>query len=449
MRVINAYRFRIYPTPEQEKELFRTIGCTRKMYNLVLSTYEDIYDAYTNEDISKDMYQALKKSINPSIYKEEYPYLSEVDSTALKYAKKHCDQAYNNFFKGTAEFPKHKKRSTATWSYTTCRASKNARNVRLGKHGRLVLPKITGTIKTVVTRNPVGTLVAATITKERTNTWFVSLQYEHHTASPIHPATLDALSSPVGIDMGIMHIATTSDGETLENPKYAKQARQRIAKLDRQLARKRTQAQQDGKHLSECKNYQKTKVKRAKAYAKARNQRQDTLHKYTTQLVKTHDFITVEDLSAHNLMHNHHLAFAVADVSWGTFRTMLQCKMERKGGILQVIDRYSPSPQLCSRWGRKTGPQGYEGLHVREWECPDCGALHDRDVNAATNILTRGLTEFYAAGTAVEVTHPQPQPSQPPAIISADSILGKDMGAGNDSVRYLPQNLLPQPTQDR
>lgn len=396
MKIVNSYRFRIYPTPEQEEVLLRTIGCARKTYNLTLDFYQGLHDSLQSNHIDKQEYSQQKKKFNPGKLRKDYPYLAEVDSTALKYAKKHCDAAYSNFFKGNAKFPTFKKKSKVKLSYTTCRASKSSNNLRLEKKGRLVLPRVPGKIRTVVHRNPKGVLVSATITKERSGRWFVSLGYEQHI--PNHKVSID-MSHSVGIDMGIKDLAILSDGTVFPNMKYAYHAQKKLARLDRKLSRQREHAKKNGIPYDDCSNYQKTRVQRAKVYKKIKNKREDYLHKVTSTIVKTHDFIAVESLSSTNLMKNHHLAYAISDVSWNTFATMLQYKCDKYHSIIQFIDRFYASTQLCSQCGEKCGPSGMEELHIREWTCCYCGTHHNRDINAAQNILHQGIETYLSENT--------------------------------------------------
>lgn len=396
MKLVNSYRFRIYPTPEQEETLFKTIGCARKTYNLTLDFYQNLYSSLKDDAISKEDYRRTKKRLNPSIFKSEHPYLAEVDSTALKYAKKNCDNAYRNFFDGRSQFPRFKKRSTSRWSYTTCRAGKGAKNLRLERGGWLVLPKVPGRIKISVHRNPKGVLVSATVTRERSGRWFVSLRYEQHTPNPVKDI---GVNNPIGLDMGIKGLAVTSDGETLPNLRHSYREKKRLSRIDRKLSRQRERAKKEGMQLSECANYQKTKQKRARLYEKVKNRREDYLHKVTSSIVKNHDFVAVESLSSTNLMKNHNLAYAISDASWNTFSTFLKYKGEKYGCVIQHIDRFYASTQLCSTCGEKTGPCGVDELNVREWACSCCGTCHHRDKNAAINILTQGLTEYLSATT--------------------------------------------------
>ena len=315
MKQIMSYKFRIYPTQEQEEQLFKTIGCSRLMYNLFLDSYNKLYADYKSGVLTEKDYKEAKKRLLVSTFKkdENYSFLGEVDSIALGYSYRHITQAFSNAFTGRANFPKFKSRSKSKWSYTTCRASKNAKNLRLEKGGWLVLPKIPGRVKTSVSRNPKGVLVSATITKNRSGKWFVSLRYEQHVEAPVVIDSLGCMANPIGLDLGVKDLAITSDGDVFENPKHARKAKKKLARIDRSLSRKREQAKKDGRKLEDCKNYQKCKIKRARAHEKVKNQREDGLHKATSTLIKNHDFVAVEDLTASNLMKNHKLAFALGD----------------------------------------------------------------------------------------------------------------------------------------
>lgn len=401
MKQINSYKFRIYPTKKQEEELFRTIGCARLVYNLSLDSLNNLYTDYKNGTITEKEYKKAKKELTASTFRgnKKYDFLKDVDSTALKYGYKHVKQSFNNFYEGRASKPKFKSKNKNKWSYTTCRASRTARNLRLEKGGWLILPKISDRVKIRLSKNPKGKLVSTTITKTRSGKWFASMQYEQNTQIPIHEKTISQIKNPVGIDMGIKDLVVTSTGVIFENFKYAYKSQKKIAKLDKSLSRKKEQAKKDGRKLEDCKNYQKCKLKRARAHEKVVNQREDMLHKVTTSLVNNHDFIAVEDLSAKNLMKNSNLAYAITDVSWGSLFVKLTYKAERAGVNVVTVDRFFPSTQLCSFCGEKSGPRGIKNLSVREWKCSSCGMLHDRDVNASINILNKGLEDFLTAGT--------------------------------------------------
>ena len=401
MKYINSYKFRIYPTSEQENQLFKTIGCARLTYNLLLDSYNKLYADYKNGVLTEKEYKKARKSLYVSTFKnnENYSFLKEVDSIALGYSYRNINRAFGNAFNGRANFPKFKSKNKNTWSYTTCRASRNAKNLRLEKGGWLVLPKVPGRVKTVVTKNPKGVLVSATSTKNRSGKWFVALQYEQHLKAPVVIDNIGNMANPVGIDMGLKDLAINSEGEVFRNPKHARKAKAKLDRIDRSLSRKREQAKKDGKELSECKNYQKCKVKRARAYEKVKNQREDSLHKATAALIKNHDFVAVENLSASNLVKNHNLAFSISDVGWYSFLVKLKYKAARSGKTVQVIDRFYASTQLCSECNEKTGPRGLSQLNARKWTCSNCNSVHDRDVNAARNILAKGIDDFLTVGT--------------------------------------------------
>ena len=372
------------------------------MYNLFLDSYNKLYADYKNGILTEKGYKEARKSLFVSTFKkdENYSFLGEVDSLSLNYAQKRIKQAFNSAFSGRANFPNFKSKSKSKWSYTTCRSSRNAKNLRLEKGGWLVLPKIPGRVKTSVSRNPKGALVSATITKTRSGKWFVSLSYEQHIEAPVFIDNLGCMANPIGLDMGVKDLAITSDGEVFENPKHAYKAKKKLARVDRSLSRKREQAKKDGRKLEDCKNYQKCKIKRTRAHEKVKNQREDGLHKVTSTLIKNHDFVAVENLAASNLMKNRKLSFALGDVSWHSFLVKLKYKAERNGKTIQVIDRFYASTQLCSECNEKSGPRGFPQLNVREWTCSNCGTTHDRDVNAAKNILSKGVKDFLTAGTA-------------------------------------------------
>lgn len=408
MKITESHKFRIYPTQEQEEVLFRTIGCVRSTWNQLVATWNEINTSLAKEEIGKDQAKTLYKSNKYTAIKnqEEFAYLNEVDSTALKYTQKHFNRACSDYAKGEKGKPDFKSRNHSKHSYTTCRAGKNSTNVQLTKHG-LKLPKIPGHIKTVVSRNPKGNLVSVTITKEKSGKWFASLQYEVNVKDPlpVFASSLEEIKNPGSADLGIASLLTDLVGEIVENIRVGKKNQKKLARMDRELSRKREQAKKDKKNLSDAKNYQKQKLKRARLHEKIKNTRLDHLHKVTTSLVKTHDFIGVESLNVQGMMQNHSLAFALADVSLGEFLTLLSYKCKKNGVVLQEIGQFESSTQQCSECLEITGPKGLKNLNVREWTCSACHAHHDRDVNAARNILRLALIAFIidnADGTSVE-----------------------------------------------
>lgn len=403
MKIPESYKFRIYPTQEQAEVLFRTIGCVRSTWNGLVSEWNKINTKVAKGEIDKDVAKSLYE-VNTSValkQQEEYSYLKEVDSIALKYAQKHFRQACLDYAKGDKGKPVFKSKNSSKHSYTTCRAGKKIHNVQLTSKG-LKLPKIPGLVKVAVSRNPRGNLVSVTITREPSGKWFASLQYEVNVKTPVlmPPSSLEEIHNPSSADVGVKNLATLFTGELIENVRVGYRYKKKIAKLDRIVSRRREQAIKDGRKLSESKNYQKAKQQRARAYEKVKNVRKDHLHKVTSHLAETYDFIGVESLNVQGMMKNHHLAFALADASLGEFLTMLKYKCERNGVFLQEIDQFAPSTQQCSECLEITGPKGLNNLGVREWECYKCGTFHDRDINAACNILRLALVQFLLSSSA-------------------------------------------------
>lgn len=383
----NSYKFRIYPTPDQEEQLFKTIGCARKVYNELLKQRNALYAQRKSELLNEEDYRLAVKKVQYSSLKNELPYLKEVDSLALANAKRNLDTAYKRFYKGESNLPTFKKKDKSNWSYTTNVVNGN---LFLSKNG-LKLPKLKGLVKIVNHRNTKGTLKSVTVSKNRDNTWYVSLRYAQKVEVPIYPSTLGEIINPVGGDLGLKELLILSTGELIENLRLSYKYKEKLAKEQRILSRRREQAKKSNRKLSESANYQKQRIKVAKIHSKIKRCREDYLHKVSHFVVKHHDFISLETLSSKNLSKNHKLAFAIQDVSWDKFTTFLEYKMIDKNGFIVYIDRFYPSTQLCSSCGEKDGPRGLSNLNVRSWVCSSCGSEHDRDINAAKNILDEGL----------------------------------------------------------
>ena len=388
----NCYEFRIYPTAEQEHQLYKTVGCARKVYNELLSRRQENYELYNKGEITKEELKSKDKAIQYSVLKKDFPFLKDVDSLALAHSKKNLDMAFKNFFEGRSKYPTFKKKNSSQWSYTTCVASKGVTNLRLTKDG-LKVPKIKGLIKIVVHRNPKGILKSATIRKDKDHRWFVSLKFEQKVSKPVFLDKVDlSQKHDYGAgDLGIKDLITLSNGMVFGNPHFSREDSEALAKAQKVMNRRKEQAIKDGKKLSEAKNYQKAKKKVARIHSKTARKRKDYLHKVTSFLSELFQVFVLEDLSAENMAKNHKLAFSVYDVSWDKFTTFLEYKMHRKGGTVVYVDRFFSSTQICSHCKSKTGPKGVENLHVRQWTCVNCGTSHNRDENAAKNILDEGL----------------------------------------------------------
>ncbi|MBB6346877.1 putative transposase [Nonomuraea muscovyensis] len=360
-----AYKYRFYPTSEQASELARTFGCVRFVYNKAL---EERTRAYTLEGKrvsyveSSAMLTAWKRS-------GEFDFLSEVSSVPLQQALRHLQAGFANFFAKRAKYPtfKSKKKSKASAEYT--------RSAFRWRDGRLTLAKMDTPLDIVWSRPlPEGAEPSTvTVSRDAAGRWFVSLLVEEK-ISPLAP-----VEQSVGVDAGITALATLSTGEKIVNPGHERRDRRKLAKAQGALARK-----EKGSN-----NRAKARLRVAKVYARITDRRRDHLHKVTTRLVRENQVIAVEDLTVRNMVKNHSLARAISDASWGELRSMLEYKAQWYGRTLVAVDRWFPSSKLCSACGalREKMP-----LNVREWECP-CGAVHDRDVNAAENVLAAGLAE--------------------------------------------------------
>lgn len=362
-----SYKFRLKPTAEQKTYFAKTFGCTRAIWNMML--YDKI--AY---------YEETGKALTttPAQYKDDKPWLKEVDSLALANAQVNLNRAYKDFFNQNKGFPNFKKKSHKQ-SYTT---NNNQRYGTIAvQDGKVKLPKI-GWVDIIDHRPISGKIKSATITMTTTGKYYISILCE--TIIPPLPQT----GSSVGIDLGLENFAILSTGEKVGNQHYFEKSAKKLAKEQRKLSRIRKLAEEANRDLSECKNYQKQRRKVAKIHEKVANQRRDFLHKLSTSIIKNHDKICIETLSSKILMKNRRLAKAISDVSWSEFVRLLQYKADWYDKTVIKISRWYPSSQLCSSCGHNSGKKP---LHIREWTCPECHVHHDRDINASINILNEGL----------------------------------------------------------
>nr|WP_030922341.1 RNA-guided endonuclease TnpB family protein [Streptosporangium amethystogenes] len=368
-----AFKFRFYPTPEQAEELARTFGCVRLVYN---RTLEERHRAYTLEGRSVS-YVESSAALTAWKRTDELAFLNEVSAVPLQQALRHLQAAFANFFAKRARYPafKSRKKSRASAEYT--------RSAFTYQGGRLTLAKMDGPLNIVWSRPlPEGAEPSTvTVSKDAAGRWFVSILCQD-TIRPLNPT-----GEAVGIDAGITALVTLSrpirgmtdaDGKVV-NPRHERADRRKLARAQRALARKEKGSA----------NRRKAKLKVARVYARIADRRRNFLHKLTTSIVRENQTVAIEDLTVRNLVKNHSLARAVSDASWREMRTMLEYKAQWYGRELLVVDRWFPSSKLCSTCG--TIAQSMP-LGVREWECA-CGAVHDRDVNAAKNILAAGLAE--------------------------------------------------------
>jgi len=360
--MFKAFKYRLYPTTSQAEKINQNIGCARFVYNQLLDDRIKVYKETKQK--SKKTYCDLKK---------EYIFLKDADSRALLHARENLDAAYDKFFKEPSTgFPNFKSKHKCRWSYTT---DNNNDSVRFdGK--RLKLPKV-GYIKVIEHRLHEGRIVSATISHERSGEYYASVLCETE-----QPELLPVSEKIIGIDLGLHDFIVCSDGKRVKAPKYFRKSEQILAKKQRAFSR--TQNGSNG--------HEKARLKVAKCHQKIKNQRNDFLQKLSTKLIRENQVICLEDLSVKGMEKNHKLAKSVTDASFAKFVSMLEYKAEWYGRKVIKIARFHPSTQLCSSCGYKNESiGGLKGLKKREWICPSCGEVHDRDLNASINILNEGL----------------------------------------------------------
>ncbi|MFF4825538.1 RNA-guided endonuclease InsQ/TnpB family protein [Streptomyces sp. NPDC001312] len=361
-----AFKYRFYPTDAQAAELSRTFGCVRKVYNMALAARTEAWtlrQERVNYNATSAMLTAWKKT-------EELAYLNEVSSVPLQQALRHLQAAFTHFFGKRAKYPRFKsrKRSRKSAEYTT--------SAFRFSDDRLTLAKMAEPLDIVWSRPlPAGAQPSTvTVSEDTAGRWFVSLLVEDPGLTP-----LPDNGSAVGVDVGLDHLLTLSTGQKITNPRHERRDRAQLAEAQRELSRK---APGDGA------NRAKARRKVARIHARITDRRRDHLHKITTRLVRDNQTIVVEDLTVRNLLKNGHLARAISDAAWREFRSMLEYKAAWYGRAVIAVDRWFPSSKLCSACGAL---QERMPLQVRTWTCDGCGASHDRDVNAANNLLAAGL----------------------------------------------------------
>mgnify|MGYP001219744802 CR=1 FL=1 len=379
--ILKGIKLRLYPNKKQTKQLWQMFGNSRFLWNQMLGMAKK---RYKNNPSSKfvDEY-GMNYLLKP--LKQEYPFLKLSDSKGLQIVNHNLAIAFKSLFRHQGGYPRFKSRKMSYQSY-----SGNSYCKILAKR-RMQLPKL-GSIKTSKTGQLRGTKIKQyTVSHDATGRYYITLQVEAEIQD------LPKTGKAVGIDVGVADLAILSNGTKYStfNAKWVeKQATLWQSKFDRRKNKAKVAVRQwNHNHkllkedLNDYRNWQRAKKIKARYQDKVSNKRKDYLQKLTTKLVKEYDVIVIEDLKIKNLMHNHHLAKSIANASWAKFRTMLEYKCQWYGKQLVTVSPRDTS-RNCSNCGFNSGPKP---LEIREWTCPKCGSHHDRDVNAAVNILNRGL----------------------------------------------------------
>ncbi len=396
IKVRTAYRCRAYPDQVQQQMLNRTFGCVRVVWNQTLAARHARWQA----DRTSTSYAQADAALTLMKKDPDLAFLNEVSSVPLQQALRHQHQAFTAFFARRARYPRFKSRRGR-------QSAHYARSAFTLRGGELRLAKTADPLRftwswpnaDVAVLDPTMVVVS----HEPDGRWYVTFTIDTHAPEPLEPA-----GHAVGVDLGVTDLAVTSDGEKITNPGHLARKARNLARYQRRLARCRKGSA----------NRAKAAAKVARAHRKVRHARQDYLHRASTRLVRENDVIVIEDLNVSGMIRNRHLARAISDCGWSEFRRQLQYKCERYGRDLVVIGRWYPSSKTCSACGYLLAGLS---LGTRQWTCPSCGARHDRDLNAAKNILAAGQA-VTACGAGVR--HPgtfrvRPAVKQEPRPVTA------------------------------
>ncbi len=361
--MLKAYKYRLYPNKVQRELLEKHFGCCRFIYNWGLDAKKK---AYKETGKSLPINDLIKKI--PEL-KKELEWLKEVNAQSLQSALRNLDSAYSKFFKKQGKFPRFKNKFSK-------QSFQCPQNVTVDFENNMInIPKIKG-IKIKLHRIFIGKIKTVTISKTKTDEYYASILIDNDEPLPIPVKPQKELS--IGVDVGIKSFAVLSNGEIVANPRYLIESEKRLKRAQRQLSRKKKGSA----------NRNKARMKVAKLHEEVANQRKDFQHKISKSLIDNYDAIVLEDLSIINMVKNHHLAKHITDVGWGTFRTFCEYKAIWYGKNVKIIGRFEPSSKMCNICGFINKNLT---LKDRIWTCQNCGTEHDRDINAAKNILNFGF----------------------------------------------------------
>ena len=360
-----AYKYRIYPNASQKEYFARVFGCVRFFYNKSLSDMNELYKS-----------KGIHKNITPASYKKEFEFLKEVDSLALCNAQLSRNSAFKAFFKKQNAFPKYKSKKNDQ-SYTT----NNQGSVKFSTNDRYIsIPKCSR-IRIKKHRDFYGEIKSITVSKTTDEKYYISLLVEEETES------INLMDNAIGLDLGIKDLIVDSNGNRYKNHKYLTKSQTKLAREQRKLS-----------HMVKgSNNRNKQRIKVARIHRHINNQRNDYLHKLSKKIIDENQIICIEDLKVKNMEQNHKLARSISDASWSRFVSMLIYKANWYGNVIVKVPSNYPSSQLCSCCHYKNPKT--KDLKVRKWTCPECGSVHDRDCNAAKNILSKGIEILTKDGT--------------------------------------------------
>ena len=361
-----AYKYRIYPNTEQKIFFAKCFGCVRFFYNKSLTDMNEIYKS-----------TGKFKNITPASYKEDYSFLKEVDSLALSNAQLNRNTAFKAFFSHRSGFPKFKSKRNDQ-SYTTNMVNGN---IKISNNDRYIsIPKCPR-IRIKKHRDFEGTIKSITVSMTTDNKYHISILVEEEN-KPLEPA-----NKMIGLDLGIKDLIVDSNGKKYKNHKYLTKSQNKLAREQRKLS----------KMVKGSNNRNKQRIKVARLYKKINNQRNDYLHKLSKSIIDENQVICIEDLKVKDMMSDSKIARNISDVSWSRLVSMLLYKANWYGRKVIKVPSTYPSSQLCSSCGYKNSIT--KDLAIRKWTCPECGSIHDRDINAARNILSKGIEMLTKDGT--------------------------------------------------